>query len=215
VVNGRGLTREAWRSAVFFAVLTWGAQWLSDTYGGWVFVRSDYLRGAWWQLLTAQCVHFGYLHAVVNAAAMLVVLLVYETWVAGRVQCVALLGGYSGVAVALALDPHCTAYAGASGALHGLFAGCALGLFFSTHATVAGLRRHHRRVASVLLLAGLGVKLLVQHLSATASEPGWLGFATYYPAHEAGALGGCLAVLLLRGFWGQVFASPGAHQHQE
>lgn len=215
MVNGHGLTPEAWRAAVLFAAVTFGAQWLSDAYGGWVFVRAAYLRGAWWQLFTAQWVHWGYRHAAVNAAAMVVVLLIYHQWVAGRLQCAALLGGYIGVAVALALDPHCTVYAGASGALHGLFAGCALGLLFSTHATAAGLPRHSRRVASVLLLMGLGVKLLVQHQAATASEPGWLGFATYYPAHEAGALGGLLAVLLLCGFLGQALAGPGAHQHQE
>ena len=45
------------------------------------------------------------------------------------------------------------------------------------------------------LLGGLALKLLWQH--GLGDAPGWLGFATYTPAHEAGALGGLLAVLAL------------------
>ncbi|MBK6323432.1 MAG: rhomboid family intramembrane serine protease [Burkholderiales bacterium] len=93
-----------------------------------MFVRAEFLAGAWWQLLTAQWVHVSWLHAAVNLVGLGVLLITFNGWVAKRVLAVALLGGYVGVAVVLALDAGCAWYAGASGALHGLLAGAALAL---------------------------------------------------------------------------------------
>ena len=189
-----------------FALATLGAQGLSDARGGWQFARPAYAAGAWWQLLTAQWVHFGWTHACANVAGMLVLLVSFQHLVDGRLQGLALLGGYAGVALVLALDPGCAFYAGASGALHGLLAGNALSLWFSTlHDAGGGAGR--RRLAAWLLL-GLAIKLAVQHLGGDASAPGWLGIATYYPAHEAGALGGLVAVLLARLGRAPWFAQP-------
>lgn len=177
-----------------FVALTLGLQWLPGAAQQWQFVRPAYVDGAWWQLFTAQWVHMGTLHAAVNALGMLVLLRVFQGLVPGRLQALALLGGYAGVAAVLAMDPHCTVYAGASGALHGLLAGSACALLASPPQLPFTRQRMHILACCILLV--LAAKLLVQHFDASPSAIGWLGFATYYPAHEAGALGGLVAVAL-------------------
>lgn len=181
--------------SLVFVALTLGLQWLPGAAQQWQFVRTAYLDGAWWQLVTAQWVHMGSLHAAVNALGMLVLLRAFQGLVPGRLQVLALLGGYAGVAAVLALDPHCTVYAGASGALHGLLAGSACALLASPLQPLQPpLTRQRLHILACCILLGLAVKLLVQHFDASPSANGWLGFATYYPAHEAGALGGFVAV---------------------
>lgn len=176
-----------------FVVLTLGLQWLPGAAEHWRFVRPAYAAGAWWQLFTAQWVHLGTVHAVANALGMVVLLRAFQGLVSGRLQLLALLGGYAGVAVVLALDPHCAVYAGASGALHGLLAGSACALLVAPPRLPMTRQRMHLLGCCVLL--GLAAKLLVQHFDTSPTAAGWLGFATYYPAHEAGALGGLLSVL--------------------
>lgn len=187
--------------SLIWVVVTLSVQYFSDGGGitaQWPFTRSAYAGGAWWQLLSAQWVHLGWMHAGVNALGLVVLLRAFARLVDGRLQALALLGGYAGVALVLALDSHCDRYAGASGALHGLLAGNALALLFTFQGAAQATRA--RRVVGALLLAALAVKLGWQHpVSGAAAVPGWLGFATYYPAHEAGALGGCVAILLALG----------------
>ena len=183
--------------ALVFVVFTLGAQWLPGVADSWQFERHAYAAGAWWQLLTAQWVHWSNLHAAVNAMGFAVLLLAFQHLVAGRVQALALLGGYVGVALAIAWDANCARYAGVSGALHGLLAGSALALLLlPALEPVAGQRARNQWLGGIVLL-GLAIKLALQHGGANPSSPGWLGFATYYPAHEAGAAGGLVAVLLL------------------
>jgi rhomboid family GlyGly-CTERM serine protease len=184
--------------ALAFIAFTLGVQWLPGVAHSWQFDRSSYGAGAWWQLLTAQWVHWNSLHAAVNAMGFMVLMLAFQQLVAGRVQAMALLGGYAGVALVIALDADCAFYAGASGALHGLLAGSALALLLPTAATVRPMAIQSTRTQWLggLVLLGLAIKLLVQHGGANGSSPGWLGFITYYPAHEAGAGGGLAAVLL-------------------
>lgn len=160
----------------------------------WQFDRVAYDGGAWWQVLTAQWVHFGWLHAGANALAAGVLLLVFWRRVDVRLQAVALLGGYVGVALLLVLDTGCAYYAGASGALHGWLAGSALALLLAEPRPAATHARA-RGVGAVLLIV-LAVKLVLQRWNGAPAVPGWLGIVTYYPAHEAGAVGGLLAVLL-------------------
>lgn len=189
-------TVKARWAALVFVVFTLGLQWLPGVSEHWRFSRAAYADGAWWQLLTSQWVHFGGLHAAVNAVAMVVLLLAFHGLVSGRLQVLALLGGYAGVAALIALDPACTSYAGASGALHGLLAGGALAMLGK--GTQSSSARAKSRAVGWLLLAGLAAKLLVQHLGADPVTPGWLGFTTYHAAHDAGAVGGVVAVLLAR-----------------
>lgn len=152
-----------------------------------MFVRTEFAAGAWWQLVSAQWVHMSWLHAGVNLLGLLVLLVAFHGLVPARLQAVALVGGHMGVAAVLVLDTHCAYYAGASGALHGLLAGCALCLALCD------------RQLGWVMLAGLALKLVWQHTTADAATTGWLGIATYYPAHTAGALGGLLSVGLARG----------------
>ena len=174
---------------------------------GWRFDRVAYDGGAWWQVLTAQWVHFSWLHAGVNVLAAAVMVLAFRGLVDGRLQAVAVLGGYLGVAVVLVLDTGCAYYAGASGALHGLLAGSALSLLVGAPLNAAP--RVQSRTVAGLLLAGLAAKLLLQRLAGDPTAPGWLGMATYYPAHEAGAAGGLLAVLFTQAVFGRCLAQPG------
>ncbi|MEO7108498.1 MAG: rhomboid family intramembrane serine protease [Rhodoferax sp.] len=188
--------------ALAFTTFTLGVQWLPGIPQSWPFDRSVYGAGAWWQLLTAQWVHWTSLHAAVNVLGFTVLLLAFQQLVAGRLQAVALLGGYAGVALVVAFDANCAHYAGASGALHGLLAGSAVALLLPSVTTPHTVVAPHVRTQWLggWVLLGLAIKLWVQHGVANPSIPGWLGFATYYPAHEAGAVGGLIAVLLARGF---------------
>jgi len=159
---------------------------------GWGFVRTDYLAGAWWQLFTAQWVHFTFTHAALNVVSLALMLAAFSRLVDARTQWVALLGGVIGVAGVLALDPDCAYYAGASGALHGFLAGNAVGLCMAHSMRWQGA--HRIRLLGLALLMGLSVKLWVQHGRADQLPAG--DIPTYYPAHEAGAAGGALAVLM-------------------
>ncbi len=161
---------------------TWG----SGTVGH--FVRPAYEAGAWWLLFSAQWVHLNAWHAAMNAVAILALPLAFGALVPMRLQWSALLGGYVGVACVLALDLDCIRYAGASGALHGLLAGNIAYLLCTA--------RGNGRMVSMgwVLLLGLVLKLWLQRAS------GSVGQAIYYPAHEAGALGGVVMVLLAQRF---------------
>lgn len=167
---------------------------------GWQFDRVAFNSGAWWQVLTAQWVHWGWMHAAANALGAVVLLWAFRGLVQGRLQWAALLGGYEGVAVVLVLDTSCAYYAGASGALHGLLAGSGLGLLLSARS----------RSVAALLLVGLAAKLALQRWVGDPLAPLWLGIATYYPAHEAGAVGGLLSVLLVHVFVRGRPAQPGS-----
>lgn len=198
--------------ALAFITFTLGAQWLPGLAHSLQFERAAYGAGAWWQLLTAQWVHWSSLHAAVNVFGFAVLLLALQQLAAGRLQALALLGGYAGVALVIAGDANCTHYAGASGALHGLLAGSALALLLPDTPTTRSNANPHTRVQWLggLVLTGMAIKLWAQHGRASESSPGWLGFATYYPAHEAGAAGGLVVVLLAYALeWRRWAARPG------
>lgn len=200
------------RRALFPAVL-WAlgcvvlmalAQIASDTSGGWRFDRAAYQAGAWWQLFSSQWVHFGVNHAALNAVCLVAMVLAFQGLVCIRVQGMALVGGAIGVAACIALDPACQYYAGASGALHGLWAGCAVALM--AFAPPARGRFNSVRVLGVAMLVAVGIKLYlltgVGHAGVSA-VPVFSALVlgrvpVYTPAHEAGAAGGVLAVLV----WG-------------
>ncbi len=178
-----------------FVAVTLALQWLPGAAQHGQFERTAWAAGAWWQLLTAQWVHLSNVHAIANALGMVVLLRVFQGLVGGRWQALALLGGYAGVAAVLVLDINCTVYAGASGALHGLMAGSACAMLTLPPPQSAPMSRQRIHMLASCVLLGLAAKLLVQHFDAPPAAAGWLGFSTYYPAHEAGALGGVVAVL--------------------
>jgi membrane associated rhomboid family serine protease len=168
------------------------------------FDRSAFTSGAWWQLMTAQWVHWGMVHAVANAFACAMLVVMFYGWVAAALQGMAVAGGLVGVAVVIALDPQCAVYAGASGALHGYFAGVALALCWdgAQAAKLTPSARPLRRLVGVSLLALLLIKLWAQRQGGSMwtaelqSHLGGLdaGVPIYTPAHWAGAVGGLLAV---------------------
>lgn len=152
-------------------------------------VRVQFLEGAVWQLLSAQLVHWGWLHAWLNGVALLLLLYALAPWLAARVLALAGLGGTLGVAAVLLLDAQCARYAGASGALHGLWAGAAWALWRKPGPPGAC------RLGAAMLVALL-VKLAVQRLADGATWGLLAGMTVYLPAHEAGAVGGWAAVAL-------------------
>jgi membrane associated rhomboid family serine protease len=168
------------------------------------FDRSAFTNGAWWQLMTAQWVHWGMAHALANGVACASLMVMFYGWVPVVLQGMALAGGLVGVAVVIALDPQCAVYAGASGALHGYFAGAALALCWdgAQAAKLTPSTRRLRRIVGVSLLALLLIKLWAQRQGGsmwTAELSGYLGAAypavqIYTPAHWAGAVGGLFAV---------------------
>ncbi len=181
----------AWWPLVFAGAIL-GLQWLPGSGAAGRFMRSGYDAGDWWLLFSAQWVHLSAWHATINAVAMVFLPLAFRAWVPVRVQWGALLGGHIGVASVLALDVTCVAYAGASGALHGLLAGCIAYLLCTAQGKVR-IVDMNMDIGWALLLC-LVLKLLLQRAWGSA-----LGLI-YYPAHEAGASGGIVVGVLLHRF---------------
>lgn len=164
---------------------------------GWRFLRPRYEAGAWWELLSAQLVHLSAAHALANAGATVLLACLLGPGPGTGWQFGALAGGAAGVAFALALDPACQHYAGASGALHGLLAGAALRLAWwpplGAAGTAATPSPGHRLPWRWGLL---GLLLLKVACEAAGLWPSAWSFPVYWPAHAAGLGGGLLAVLV-------------------
>ena len=181
------------RHALGFAAFTIALQCAGPLPQLWQFTRTGWEQGAYWQLLTAQWVHLSGAHAAVNAVAGALLFQFFSTWLVAPVLWGMLAGGYGGVAVIVGWDSHCLYYAGASGALHGLWAGCALCLVLQGGGPVSPASRLPQRLGGAALLLLMLLKLWWQHSGSSA--PGWLGIAAYEPAHLAGAAGGVLMAL--------------------
>jgi len=202
--------------AVFFVLVTLGLQLWPGASELLRFSRPSYALGAFWQPLTSQWVHLTGWHAVGNALAFALIAVASSYWVRWPLQMLALLGGYAGVAVVVVLDPDCSYYAGASGALHGLLAGNAV-----SFALGAGLLRRPagegghcfsapspgcRLGLGAALLIFLALKLWLQSDGGLGATPSRWGFPVYRPAHCAGALGG-LVLVFVASAWRAVAAS--------
>lgn len=174
------------------------AQWAEQLGAAWVFQRPAWAAGAWWQLFTAQWVHFGWGHAMANVLALALMGTLFHRRVAASALGLALCGGMAGVAAVLWWDSACQYYAGASGALHGVWAGGALAWWWRGSAPSSPSTNPVASWWGAALLALLAGKLAVQHVQHTGPLVGALEFAVYTPAHVAGALGGLLAVAATR-----------------
>lgn len=180
------LTRQILVWGAAFAAVCAAAQGLEAAGMAWQFQRSAWALGAWWQPFTAQWVHLGWVHWLGNVLAFVILWAVLRPRLSARSLLSVHAGGVVGVAAVLLWDAQCQYYAGASGALHGLWAGAAALLL------LRGLRSW-----GAALIALLALKLLLPWLG-----PGVLpdpGFPVYHPAHGAGALGGLVAALALAG----------------
>lgn len=202
----------AWLVLAFVA-LTLGLQVWPGSAALLRFSRTAYESGAWWQLLTSQWVHLSGPHAAANAVALLLIAAAGSRFVGTRDQVSGLAGGYIGVALVLALDPHCAYYAGASGALHGLLAGNAVHMLWGAGKTgrpsgapaASGRSAGVTRGVGLVILGGLALKLWIQGGAAAPAGESWLGVSVYQPAHAAGMAGGMILVLLALA-WHALFA---------
>ena len=188
------------------------------------FERSAFDRGVLWPLLTSQLVHLSIAHAVLNALAFTLSLLVWSRWISLRQQLMALAGGALGVALLLVFDTDASYYAGLSGALHGLWAGNAIMLMVPqrsgvneeperdvrTVRTVAVpcLRGVGRQRMTAVILAVLVIKLWVQGGDSPESLSDWLQLPVYRPAHWAGLIGGMLLTSGVLLFWRLTLPRP-------
>ncbi len=150
--------------------------------------RAAVAAGEWWRLLSAHLAHLSWPHALLNAAALLLVLQIFrsvvrtaEWWLAAAASLLAIGAGLWW------LEPGVHWYAGASGVLHGLFA-----------AGLAGLWRGGERRLAVALTIGLVAKLAFEWWQGPLS--GAPGLPVVTGAHRYGAAGGAMAAatMLLR-----------------
>jgi rhomboid family GlyGly-CTERM serine protease len=147
--------------------------------------RDSVTAGEWWRLLTAHLVHLSASHAIMNAAALLLIVTlapVVRRPMAGI--CLLLVSAIAVDAGLVRLAPDIDWYAGASGMLHGLFAGAACLM----------LADRDWRIGSLMLL------VVVAKLSWELMGGGNLSGADFPVVHEAhvfGAIGGLAGALLL------------------
>ena len=137
--------------------------------------------GEIWRLLTANLVHFGWLHTTMNAAALLLCALAFFTEYSLKKFSLLLLWCCAGVGVGIYFfNPEYSPYAGLSGAIHGLI--------------VAGLLQTRTYPVWIRVIAlGLVVAKLVQENSAgyeATDLQALLPVAVAVESHLYGALAG-------------------------
>ena len=153
----------------------------------WGYERQAIGDGQVWRLLTGQLVHLNAVHLALNLLGLAGVMAV---WARELTPPLTLLGMVLGSACTVGLGlwllaPEVAWYAGASGALHGLFTA---GIVLATRASL-GLR-----AAAAL---GLLLKLVVEaHLDTGSAE--LIGAPVIHAAHQLGALGGVGSALIWR-----------------
>jgi rhomboid family GlyGly-CTERM serine protease len=149
--------------------------------------RDGLHAGQWWRLLTGHVIHLGYEHAVLDIAGLVLMWALFARDYSPR-QWLLIIGlSVIGVDAGLWLLSWTTQwYVGSSGVLHGVLA--------------AGACAHLRRREPdgwILVLFLIG-KLVYEQ--AQGALPLTAGGAVIVDAHLYGAVGGALAVLLLRPF---------------
>lgn len=161
-----------------------------QVFGGpslWGYERQAIGDGQVWRLLTGQFVHLNATHLALNLLGLAGVMAV---WARELTPPWTLLGMVLGSACGASLGlwflmPEVVWYAGASGALHGLFAS---GVVLATCTSLA------LRAAAAL---GLTLKLASEAYLSTGSAE-LIGAPIVHAAHQFGALGGLMSALLWR-----------------
>ncbi len=154
--------------------------------------RGSVGTGEWWRLATAHLVHLGWGHALANAAAWLLIVWIGRSAVSPVAWLTLSLASVAGIDAGLLwLYPRVEWYLGASGVLHGLFAGSACLL-------LARSDRGRGALMLVLLAAKLGWEAAGGGLL-QAAQP---DFPVLHEAHWLGAAGGMAgAILILARRW--------------
>jgi rhomboid family GlyGly-CTERM serine protease len=183
-------TAERWALGIATAVLLLHASGLGDA----LEYRRAFLANEPWRLLTGHLVHINWPHALINAAALLIVARLFAPDLSAPRQMAILLS--AGVVIGLglaALAPEILWYRGLSGVLHALFfAGAAKWLFSEQPHTVRKLW------LPAALFAGGWIKVaLEQPAGGVLPYADWLGAAVVPQAHLLGAAWGSVFGLLL------------------
>jgi len=155
--------------------------------------RRALLAGEPWRIVTGHLVHLGWLHALVNAVALVVVARLFAPELGARRQATALVASAIATGVALAgFYPAIEWYRGLSGALHGLyFAGAVTWLLAERRGGLRGLW-----LPAVLVIGGWVKVALEQPGGGSLAQAEWLGAAVVPQAHLAGAICGTLLGVL-------------------
>jgi rhomboid family GlyGly-CTERM serine protease len=183
-------TAERWAFGIAAVVLLLHASELGDAFE----YRRAFLANEPWRLLTGHLVHINWPHAVINAAALVIVARLFAPDLGAARQGMVLVS--AGVVIGLglaALAPGILWYRGLSGVLHALFfAGAAKWLFSERSHAV------RRLWLPVALFAGGWVKVaLEQPVGGALPYADWLGAAVVPQAHLLGAAWGSVTGLLL------------------
>jgi rhomboid family GlyGly-CTERM serine protease len=154
------------------------------------FDRKLIVEGAWWRMLSANFIHLGWNHYVLNMAGAALVFALFGASVSAWEWLGVIVVTSVAIAVAvLALNQDISWYVGLSGTLHGIF----------TYGAVAELR--HARLFASLLLLGAGAKLLWEQI--VGSLPGTaetVGGDVIVDAHLYGAVAGLFLAICWRAY---------------
>jgi len=148
--------------------------------------RAEILDLQWWRVLTGNLVHLGPMHLALNLIGLGLVFGLFRTAFTNVAWSAVILVCCMSVSLGLLwFQPEVHWYVGLSGMLHGMFAAGAL-----------AVRRTQARW-SALCLAGLAIKLAIEHI---AGDPwgtaGLTGAPVITSAHLYGSMGGVIGLVL-------------------
>ncbi len=155
--------------------------------------------GQGWRMLSAHFAHLGVLHAFANLAGMaLVIGLLGTAMRAADAVWVMLVSALTIIAGLSVFNPALGWYAGLSGVVHGLWAGCAvLGCCRPGPPCSDSARQYVRAPHLSVHAAALGVLLLKLMLPSLPWQALTSGLPVVLQSHLYGALGGTVAALAL------------------
>jgi len=151
--------------------------------------RRSLLGAEPWRVITAHIVHVNWAHALINAAALVVVARLFAPDLGAQRQLLTLVAAAASISIGLALVyPGIAWYRGLSGVLHGLFfAGAAIWLM------KARPRNWRRLWLPAALFFGGWIKVAFEQPGgARTPYAEWLGAGTVPQAHLIGAICGTL-----------------------